>query len=42
MGFALKRLWVMEYEEVMGYGSEIPANQLGKSKKLWVKRDYGL
>ena len=30
------RLWVM------GYGCKIPANQLGKWKKVWVRREYGL
>lgn len=27
---------------VTGYGYEIPANQLGKSKNVWVRREYGL
>ncbi|KAF8549117.1 hypothetical protein OG21DRAFT_1421878 [Imleria badia] len=26
----------------MGCGCKFPANQLGKSKKLWVIREYGL
>jgi hypothetical protein len=27
---------------VMGYVGKIPANQLGKFKKVWVMREYGL
>ena len=26
----------------MGYGYKIPANQLGKWKKVWVRKEYGL
>ena len=26
----------------MGYGCKFPANELGKSKNLWVVREYGL
>ena len=31
--------WVWES---MGYGHEIPANQFGKLKILWVIKEYGL
>ena len=26
----------------MGYAPQIPANQLGKSKTIWLMREYGL
>ena len=32
----------MGYREGMGYGPEIPANQVGGSKNLWIIIDYGL
>jgi hypothetical protein len=35
-------LWIMGYRDGMGYGPEIPANQVGGSKNLWVVIDYGL
>ncbi|KAF9222328.1 hypothetical protein BS17DRAFT_838243 [Gyrodon lividus] len=34
-------VWVMCYWRVMGFGYEIPANQVGKLKMLWVIREYG-
>ena len=42
MGFFPKFVWVMGYYRFMGYGYEIPANQLGGSKILWVFAGYGL
>ena len=42
MGFGLPMLWVMGYEDIMDYGPNFPANQVGNSKKLWVIREYGL
>jgi hypothetical protein len=42
MGFALKKVWVIGYQRVMGYGFEIPAYQLGGLKILWVMGEYGL
>jgi hypothetical protein len=42
MGFASKKVWVMGYQRVMGYGSQIPAYQLGGLKILWVMGEYGL
>ena len=40
-------VWVMTTRNsyglwVMGYSHEIPANQLGRSKNVWVSREYGL
>ena len=36
-------LWVMGYGLwVMGYGYKIPTYQHGKSKNIWVMREYGL
>jgi hypothetical protein len=42
MGFPPKKLWIMGYGGVMGYGLEFPANRLGGLKILWVIREYGL
>jgi hypothetical protein len=42
MGFFLKLVWIMEYYRFMGFGYEIPANQVGGSKMLWVFAGYGL
>jgi len=42
MGFALEKLWVMGYHVFMGYGSEIPAYQVGGPKNAWGLRGYGL
>ncbi|TFK22415.1 hypothetical protein FA15DRAFT_596166 [Coprinopsis marcescibilis] len=41
MGFCLRRVWLMGYGGVMGYGSEIPAHRPGGSKKVWVTTGYG-
>jgi hypothetical protein len=42
MGFSTGRVWVMGFQEVMGYGMQFPAYQIGGSKMLWDKRGYGL
>jgi hypothetical protein len=42
MGFCSKMLWGIGYGRVMGYGCEIPANQVGNSKILWGMREYGV
>jgi hypothetical protein len=42
MGFALKKLWVMGYQRVMGYGFQSTAYQLGGLKILWGMGEYGL
>ncbi|KAF8233262.1 hypothetical protein L208DRAFT_1267639, partial [Tricholoma matsutake] len=42
MGFASKKVWVIGYQRVMGYGFEIPTYRLGGSKILWVMGEYGL
>jgi hypothetical protein len=38
----LRKLWVMGYHVFMGYGSKIPAYQVGGPKKPWGIRGYGL
>ena len=40
IGFFPKLVWVMGYYRLMGFGSEIPANQLGGLKILWVFTGY--
>ena len=42
MGFFLKLVWVMGYYRFMGFWYEIPANQLGGLKMVWVFTGYGL
>jgi hypothetical protein len=42
MGIAPERLCVMGYEGGMGYVWQIPVNQLGNLKILWVITKYGL
>ena len=42
MGFALGGVWVMGYHGCMGYGLHFSANQLGRPKKVWGIREYGL
>ena len=42
MGFFLKKVWVIGYYRFMGFWYEIPANQLGGLKMLWVITGYGL
>ena len=41
MGFSFQGVWVMGYCGLMGYGLQIPANQLGGPNFLWVIRGYG-
>ena len=41
MGFSFQGVWVMGYCGLMGYGLQIPANQLGRPNFLWVIRGYG-
>ena len=42
MGFFPKFVWVsMGHYRFMGYGHEIPVNQLGGPKILWVFTGYG-
>ena len=41
MGFFLKLVWVMGYYRFMGFWYEIPANQLGGLKTLWVITSMG-
>ena len=41
MGFFPKLVWVMGYYRLMGFGSEIPANQLDGLKILWVFTGMG-
>ena len=38
----LKRVWVMGYQGIMGYGVDFPLSRLGKAIILWVIRVYGL
>ena len=40
--FGLKRVWVMGYQGIMGYGVDFPLSRLGKAIILWVIRVYGL
>jgi hypothetical protein len=40
MGFALKKVWIIGYQRVMGYGFKIPAYRLGGSKILWGMGEY--
>ena len=42
MGFAGIGVWGMAYYNSMGYGVQIPANQVGGSIRLWVITSYGL
>ena len=42
MDFSSGMVWVMGLQEVMGYGMQFPAYQIGGSKMLWDKRGYGL
>ena len=42
MGFGLGGVWVMGYCRLMGYGVQIPANQVGGPEMLWYFRVYGL
>ena len=42
MGFVCQGLWGMGYDRPMGYGLEIPANQVGLWMVLWDMRGYGL
>ena len=42
MGFFPKRVWVMDYCGLMGYGMKFPAHQVGGSKNLCDLRVYGL
>ena len=42
MGFAFEGVWVMDYCGLMGYGVQIPANQVGGSERLWDFGVYGL
>ena len=42
MGFFTERVWVMGFQEFMGYGMQFPAYQIGGCKMLWDKRGYGL
>jgi hypothetical protein len=37
-----KRVWVIGYQRLMGYGLKFPAHQLGGSKKPWDFGVYGL
>ena len=40
--FGLKRVWVMGYQGIMGYGVDFPLSLLGKAIILSVIRVYGL
>src|SRR6266702_3720033 len=42
MGFAGEGLWGMGYDGLMGYGTQIPAYQLGGLTFLWGIGGYGL
>jgi hypothetical protein len=42
MGFPPKKVWVMGYCGLMGYGVKFSAHQLGGLKKVWDMRVYGL
>ena len=42
MGFGPEGVWVMGYCGLMGYGVQIPANQVGGLKMLWYFKVYGL
>ena len=42
MEFFPKFVWVVGYYRFMGFGYEIPANQLGGLKILWVFAGYRL
>jgi hypothetical protein len=42
MGFGPGGVWVMGYCGLMGYGVQIPANQVGGPEMLWYFRVYGL
>ncbi len=41
-GILLKKLWVMGYDRVMGYGLIFPANEVSQHENLWVTAEYGL
>lgn len=41
-GILPKKLWVMGYDRVMGYGLIFPANEVGRHENLWVTAEYGL
>ncbi|KIL66718.1 hypothetical protein M378DRAFT_74661, partial [Amanita muscaria Koide BX008] len=34
-------IWIMGYQEAMGYKPDFGCNQLGNTKKLWEVRSYG-
>ena len=40
--FGLKRVWVMGYQGIMGYGVDFPLSRLGNAEILWVITVYGL
>ena len=42
MGFGPEGVWVMGYWGLMGYGVQIPVNQVGGPEMLWYFRVYGL
>ena len=42
MGFWWEKLWVTEEQRFYGLCSQMPINQFGNWKFLWVIGDYGL
>jgi len=42
MGVVVIGVWVMAYHDSMGYGMQIPANQVGGPVGLWDITSYGL
>ena len=41
MGFCPKMVWVMGYHRIMGFGCEIPTNQLGGPKNYGFSEVMG-
>ena len=41
MGFLPKKVWVIGYGRVMGFGADFPGNEHGGPEKVWVRTEYG-
>ncbi|KAF8263177.1 hypothetical protein EI94DRAFT_1598597, partial [Lactarius quietus] len=41
MGFQPKKVWIIGFERVMGYGHTFPVNQPGGQNFLWDIIEYG-
>ena len=42
MGFWPKKVWVIGYGRVMGFGADFPGNEHGGPEKVWVRTEYGV